>query len=130
MDINKDVKYAKTHEWVRKEGEHYVLGVSDYAQSLLKDIVFIELPSVGTSFEKGDKLADIESVKAVEELRAPMAGEVVEINEELEDNAELVNESPYEDGWFMKIKANDSAEYDDLLSPEDYEKIVEKEGEH
>ena len=91
----------------------------------MKDIVYVELPSEGTTFQKGDKACDIESVKAVEELKSPVTGEIIEVNTELEDSAESINEDPYGEGWFFKIKAANPAEFDDLLSPKDYEKFVE-----
>ncbi len=124
MKLDENAKYSKTHEWARKEDDVIVIGLSDYAQGLLKDIVYVELPSEGTTFQKGDKTADIESVKAVEELKAPIAGEIVAVNSVLEDSAESINEDPYGDGWFMKIKPSNPAEFDELLSPEDYEKYV------
>ncbi|MHA1220273.1 MAG: glycine cleavage system protein GcvH, partial [Candidatus Heimdallarchaeota archaeon] len=104
MKTDENAKYMKTHEWAKKEGDIFVIGITDFAQSLLKDIVYVELPTEGTAFQKGDKAADIESVKAVEELRTPISGEVVEVNSELEDSAESINDDPYGNGWFMKIK--------------------------
>ncbi|RLI67881.1 MAG: glycine cleavage system protein GcvH [Candidatus Gerdarchaeota archaeon] len=124
MKLDKDARYAKTHEWARKEGDLIIVGVSDFAQSLLKDVVYVELPTEGTVFQKGDKAADIESVKAVEELKAPVSGEVVAVNNALEDSAEAINEDPYGEGWFMKIKPSKIEEFDELLSPEEYEKYV------
>ncbi|HUU77159.1 MAG TPA: glycine cleavage system protein GcvH [candidate division Zixibacteria bacterium] len=126
MKIDEKVKYAQSHEWARKESDDvFIVGISDFAQSLLKDIVYVELPSEGTIFQKGDKACDIESVKAVEELKAPLSGEVVAVNEELEDEAESINEDPYGEGWFIKIKASNLAEYDELLTPKEYEKYVD-----
>ncbi|NHJ04306.1 MAG: glycine cleavage system protein GcvH [Candidatus Heimdallarchaeota archaeon] len=126
MKIDENVKYAQSHEWARKESDDvFIIGISDFAQSLLKDIVYVELPSEGTIFQKGDKACDIESVKAVEELKAPLSGEVIAVNEELEDEAESINEDPYGEGWFIKIKATNPTEYDDLLSPKEYEKYVD-----
>lgn len=126
MNFDENAKYAETHEWARKENDDlFIIGISDYAQGLLKDIVYVELPSVGTVFQKGDKACDIESVKAVEELKAPISGEVVEVNEELEDSAEAINEDPYGEGWFLKIKASNPAEFNELMNPKDYEKLVE-----
>ena len=126
MKFDENVKYTQSHEWARKESDDvFIIGISDYAQSLLKDIVYVELPSEGTKFQKGDKACDIESVKAVEELKAPISGEVIAVNEELEDEAESINEDPYGQGWFIKIKAINPEEYEELLSPKDYEKYVE-----
>lgn len=125
MKIDQNVKYAQSHEWVRKESDDvYIVGISDFAQSLLKDIVYVELPSEGTVFNKGDKACDIESVKAVEELKAPISGEVIEVNSELEDSAESINEDPYGEGWFIKIKASNPAEFNELLDSKAYEKYV------
>jgi len=124
MKLDNNARYAKTHEWARKEDDVFVVGVSDFAQSLLKDIVYVELPAPGEVFQKGDKIADIESVKAVEELKAPVSGEVVAVNSALEDSAEAINEDPYGEGWFLKIKPSKPEEFDELLSPEEYEKYV------
>ncbi len=124
MNIDKNAKYMKSHEWAKKEGDLFVIGITDYAQSLLKDIVYVELPTEGTTFQKGDKAADIESVKAVEELKSPLTGEVVEVNTILEDSAESINEDPYGKGWFIKIKPANPAEFDEMLTPEAYEKYL------
>ena len=126
MKIDENAKYAQSHEWIRKESDDiFIVGISDFAQSLMKDIVYVELPSEGTTFQKGDKACDIESVKAVEELKAPVSGEVIAVNGELEDSAESINEDPYGEGWFFKIKASNPEEFDELLTPKDYEKFVE-----
>lgn len=126
MKLDEKAKYAQSHEWIRKESDDtFIVGISDFAQSLLKDIVYVELPSQGTIFQKGDKACDIESVKAVEELKAPLTGEIIEVNEELEDSAESINEDPYGEGWFIKIKAKNPEEFEELMTPEDYEKYVE-----
>ena len=125
MKIDEQAKYTKSHEWVKLESNDiYIIGISDYAQGLLKDIVYVELPTEGTKFQKGDKACDIESVKAVEELKAPLSGEIVEVNSVLEDSAEAINKDPYGEGWFIKIKASNPAEISDLLAPKDYEKYV------
>ncbi len=125
MKIDKNAKYSKTHEWARKEDDNYVIGITDYAQGLLKDIVYVELPSEGQPFQKGDKVADIESVKAVEELKTPLSGEIVAINSVLEDEAEPINEDPFGDGWFVKIKPSNEEEFNELMTPDEYEKYVE-----
>ncbi len=124
MKLDENAKYSKTHEWARKEDDVIVIGISDYAQGLLKDIVYVELPSEGTTFQKGDKTADIESVKAVEELKTPVSGEIVAVNSVLEDSAESINEDPYGEGWFIKIKPSNPADMDELMSPKEYEKYV------
>ena len=125
MKLDEKAKYTKTHEWARLEDDVIVIGISDFAQGLLKDIVYVELPTEGTTFQKGDKTADIESVKAVEELKTPVAGEIVAVNSVLEDSAESINEDPFGEGWFIKIKPSNPAELDELMSPEEYEKYVE-----
>ncbi len=125
MKLDEKAKYTKTHEWARIENDVIVIGISDFAQGLLKDIVYVELPTEGTTFQKGDKTADIESVKAVEELKTPVAGEIVAVNSVLEDSAESINEDPFGKGWFIKIKPSNPAELDELMSPEEYEKYVE-----
>ncbi len=124
MKLDENAKYTKTHEWARKEDDVIVIGISDFAQGLLKDIVYVELPTEGTTFQKGDKTADIESVKAVEELKTPVAGEIVAVNSVLEDSAESINEDPFGEGWFIKIKPSNPAELDELMSPEEYTKYV------
>ncbi len=125
MKLDENAKYTKTHEWARIEDDVIVIGISDFAQGLLKDIVYVELPSEGTTFQKGDKTADIESVKAVEELKTPVAGEIVAVNSVLEDSAESINEDPFGEGWFIKIKPSNPEELDELMSPKEYEKYVE-----
>ncbi|MBD3192660.1 MAG: glycine cleavage system protein GcvH [Candidatus Heimdallarchaeota archaeon] len=127
MKLDPDARYADTHEWAKKDGDLFVVGITDYAQGLLKDIVFVEMPSEGSTFQKGEKVCEIESVKAVAELKMPISGEIVEINEELEDDAEPINDDPYGDGWFFKVKASNPDEFNELLSPEEYEKVVEEE---
>lgn len=126
MKLDEKAKYAQSHEWIRKESDDvFIVGISDFAQGLMKDIVYVELPSEGTTFKKGDKACDIESVKAVEELKAPVSGDVIAVNSNLEDSAEPINDDPYGEGWFIKIKASNPAEFDELLSPEDYQKFVD-----
>ena len=126
MKIDEKAKYSKTHEWARKEKDDiYIIGITDYAQSLLKDIVYVELPSDGTTFKQGDKVADIESVKAVEELKTPLSGSIVAVNSLLEDSAEPINKDHYGKGWFIKIKISNLKEFDKLLSPADYKKFTD-----
>ena len=122
-----DSKYAKSHEYVHMEGEVGTVGITDYAQKELGDVVFVELPQVGTQLEAGDELGSIESVKAVSELFAPVSGEVVEINETLADKPELVNTDPYGDGWMIRIRVSDASELDDLMNAEEYEEYCETE---
>jgi glycine cleavage system H protein len=130
MKTDPKARYAKTHEWAREEDGVYVVGISDYAQSTLSDIVYVELPEVGDEVSKGDEIAVVESVKAAGEVYAPLSGEIVEVNEELEDAPELINTSPFEKGWICKIEAGDEAEWDELLDVDAYEKVVEEEESH
>src|SRR6266576_1592325 len=118
-----DSRYAKSHEYVHPEaeGDVVVIGITDYAQKELGDVVFVELPAVGTELELGDEFGSIESVKAVSELFSPVSGEVVEINEALTEKPELVNTDPYGDGWMIKVKLSAADEVDELMSAEDYE---------
>ena len=122
-----DSKYAKSHEYVHVEGQVGTIGITDYAQKELGDVVFVELPQVGTQLEAGDELGSIESVKAVSELFAPVSGEVVEINETLADKPELVNTDPYGDGWMIRVRMSDATELDDLMNAEEYEEYCETE---
>lgn len=128
MSIPDDLRYTKEHEWVRKDGDLVVVGVTHYAQDQLGDVVFVELPETGTQVKKDETFGTVESVKAVSDLFAPLAGEVAEINESLVDAPEAVNADPYGDAWLVKIKPADAAEYDGLLSPADYAKVVEAAG--
>jgi len=115
------LKFTDTHEWVQDNGDGTVtMGISNQAQELLGDVVFVDLPDVGDEAEAGEAFSLVESVKAASDLYAPVTGEVVEVNEDLEDSPELVNESPYSAGWIVKIKLSDAAELDNLLSSEDY----------
>jgi len=115
-----DVKYTDDHEWARRDGDEIIIGISDYAQDQLGDIVFVELPEVGTGFDRGAEFGTVESVKAVSELYIPVGGEVTAVNETLEDAPELVNTDPYGTGWMIRIKPADPAEYDALSDREAY----------
>ena len=125
-----DNRYAKSHEYVHVEGNTGTIGITDYAQKELGDVVFVELPQVGTELEAGDELGSIESVKAVSELFAPVSGEVVEVNEALNDNPALVNTDPWGDGWMVRIKLADVTEVDELMTAEEYDEYLEKEAGH
>jgi glycine cleavage system H protein len=115
------LKFTESHEWVLDNGDGTItMGISNQAQKLLGDVVFVDLPDIGDETEAGDAFSLVESVKAASDLYAPVTGEVVEINEDLEDSPELVNESPYSAGWIVKIKLSDEAELNNLLSSEDY----------
>ncbi len=120
----KNLKYHREHDWVRLDGDNAVFGITDYAQKTLGDIVFIELPEVGADVTVGTPYAEVESVKAVSDVYAPMSGSVIEINEDIIDAPETLNQSPYEDGWLIKIKMRDSSEADELLSVEEYDAIL------
>ncbi len=122
-----DLKYMKTHEWVRIEGDTATIGITDYAQHQLGDIVYVELPEIGRTLEKDSSAGEIESVKAVGEILMPLSGEIVEINAIITESPESINSSPYGAGWMMKIKVSNSSEITELLSVEDYKKIVEEE---
>ncbi|OQY44758.1 MAG: glycine cleavage system protein H, partial [Anaerolineaceae bacterium 4572_78] len=125
MKFDSSAKYQDSHEWARKENDLIIIGISDYAQDSLSDVVFVELPQVGDTFKKGEEFGTIESVKAANELLIPMSGEVVEINEALEDESELVNEDPFGEGWIIKISPSDSSEWDDLMTLDEYKKSIE-----
>ncbi|HXI11907.1 MAG TPA: glycine cleavage system protein GcvH [Thermoanaerobaculia bacterium] len=127
MTTAEDSRYAKSHEYVHPEGEVATVGISDYAQKELGDVVFVELPQVGTQLDFADELGSIESVKAVSELFSPVSGEVIEVNELLTSKPELVNTDPYGDGWMVKIRMTAQDELDDLMSPEDYEDYTKTE---
>jgi glycine cleavage system H protein len=122
-----DNRYARSHEYVHIEGDVATIGITDYAQKELGDVVFVELPQVGSQLEMGDELGSIESVKAVSELFSPIGGEVVEVNEALADKPELVNTDPYGDGWMIRIKVADATEADELMGAEEYEEYVQTE---
>ena len=125
MKFDPGCKYDKEHEWIRVEGDEGVIGISDYAQDQLSDVVYVELPEVGDSFERGDVFAVVESVKAASDVYVPVGGEVLEINEELEDMPELVNQDPYGEAWFVRIAIADPAELDDLMGADAYKAFVE-----
>jgi len=127
--VDPQAKYAKTHEWVRMEGDIAVIGVSDYAQHLLSDIVYVELPEVGDEMTKGESLGTIESVKAAEDAYAPLSGEVLEVNVDLEDSPEWVNEDPFGKAWLIRIQPSDLSELDDLMDADAYEAFVAEEEE-
>ncbi|AGX06085.1 MULTISPECIES: glycine cleavage system protein GcvH [Bacillus] len=122
--IPKELRYSEEHEWVKVEGEKVRVGITDFAQSELGDIVFVELPEVGDSITVNEPFGSVESVKTVSELYAPISGKVVEINEELNDSPEFVNESPYEKAWMVVVEPADSSEVDKLMTAEQYEEMT------
>jgi len=124
LNLPADLSYSDDHEWVQKTGETVKIGISDYAQDQLGDIVFVEMPEVGDTFSKGDEFGTLESVKAVSEMFVPLSGEVVAVNDALEDAPELINEDPYV-SWIIEIRPTDASEYDQLLSRDDYLKLLQ-----
>ena len=124
MNVPAELKYTKEHEWIRVEGEEAVVGITDYAQSQLGDIVFVECETVGDALEAGVTFGTVEAVKTVSDLYLPVAGEVLEFNEELEGEPELVNKDPYGKGWIVKIKISDETELDGLLNADAYKAII------
>lgn len=124
MNIPKDLRYTKEHEWVKIEGNTAIIGITDHAQHELGDIVFVELPEVGDTVALEQAFGSVESVKTVSELYAPISGSVAAINDELSDSPELVNESPYENAWMIKVELSNLEEVDALLTPEQYEALI------
>jgi len=122
--VPSELKYSKEHEWVKVEGNTVTIGITEYAQGELGDIVFVELPEVDDEINEGDTFGSVESVKTVSELYAPVSGKVVESNEELEDSPEFVNESPYEKAWMVKVELSDESQLDDLLSVDQYKEMI------
>jgi glycine cleavage system H protein len=125
MTVPEELKYARTHEWARTEGDSVIMGISHYAQDQLGEVVYVELPEVGNGVDAGDELGTLESVKAVAEFLSPVAGEVIEVNERLEDEPNLVNEDPYGDGWLVKLSG--SIDDGNLLDATAYQELLERE---
>ncbi|MCV2883440.1 glycine cleavage system protein GcvH [Aestuariibacter sp. AA17] len=126
-NVPSELRYASTHEWVRNEGDGtYTVGITEHAQELLGDMVFVELPEVGSTVSAGDDVAVAESVKAASDVYAPIGGEVVAVNEDLEDSPELVNSDAFGDGWMFRIKADDVSEVEGLLDAEGYESSIDE----
>ncbi len=126
MDFPEDLKYTKEHEWSRIEDTRVVVGITDFAQDELGDVVFVELPEPGTVVEANSTFGVVESVKAVSDLYSPISGTIVEVNTALEDKPELVNEAPYGDGWMIVINASNASEFDQLLSTADYQTYIQE----
>jgi glycine cleavage system H protein len=124
LSVPQDLQYTRSHEWVRTEGDTATVGITDHAQDELGDVVFVELPDEGATFDAGESFGTVESVKAVSDVYAPVGGEVVEVNSSLEDAPEKINDDPYGEGWLVKLRTSGEA---DLLSPEEYEKVAEEE---
>jgi len=126
MKLPEDLLYSEEHEWVKKEGDLVRIGITNFAQDELGDIVFVELPEVGDDIEVDEPFGSVESVKTVSELYAPISGKVIEVNEELEDNPEYVNESPYDKAWMIIVEPSDELEIDELLTNEEYQSFTEE----
>lgn len=124
MDIPTDLKYSKEHEWIKLEGDTAVIGITDYAQNELGDIVFVELPEVGQEAKKMEPFGTIEAVKAVSDLFSPVSGRVVEVNKALEDDPMAINRDAYGEGWMIKVEVSDPSEADELLSADDYQALT------
>ena len=126
LDFPEDLYYTEDHEWARVTGENVTIGISDYAQDQLGDVVFVEMPAPGDQFKKGDEFGTVESVKAVAELYIPIDGEVIRVNQALEDAPELLNQSPYADGWIIEIKPGDVSQLKTILNREAYLKMLKE----
>lgn len=124
MNIPQDLKYTKDHEWVRIEGDVAVIGITDFAQGELGDIVFVEVETEGETLDREETFGSVEAVKTVSDLFMPVSGEVLEFNEEVESNPEIVNEDPYGKGWMVKVQVSDASELDDLLDAAAYQELV------
>ncbi|MFO7796652.1 MAG: glycine cleavage system protein GcvH [Promethearchaeati archaeon] len=120
------LKYSPSHEWILRQNDEAIIGITDYAQDQLGDIVYIEFPEIGDKFNKGDSIAEIESIKAVEEVIIPVSGEIIKINKEINDKPENANQDPYGEGWLVRINILDVGEFENLLSAEDYIELIEK----
>jgi len=127
MDLIPDAKYTESHEWVRRDGEEIVCGITDHAQESLSDIVYVELPDVGDEMEVGDILGVVESVKAASDLFMPMSGQITAVNEALDDSPEIVNQEPFAAGWLIRFRPTEPDQYDGLLDADAYEAFVNKE---
>jgi glycine cleavage system H protein len=127
MNVPKELRYTKDHEWVRVDGDSAVVGITDYAQEKLGSIVFVDLPPAGKSFQKGETLINVDSVKAVAEVYAPLSGEVETLNEQLKDNPEVINQDCYGQGWMIKMKMRNPSELETLLTAPAYEAFIAKE---
>ena len=126
MEFPEDLKYTREHEWARKKGANFVIGITEFAQDQLGDVVFVELPSVGDPVKKGESFGVVESTKAVSELFAPVSWKVVEVNDPLSDAPETINEDPYEEGWMITIQPSDPSELDQLMDAKAYKAFVEE----
>ena len=124
MSVPNNLLYTEDHEWILVDGDEATIGITDYAQGELGDIVLVEAVSAGTHFEKGDSLGSIEAVKATADVYAPLSGEVLDVNSALEDDPQLINHDPFEGGWIVRVRISNKAELDDLMSPDEYDEQV------
>jgi len=124
MEIKPELKYTKDHEWISIDGDNATIGITDYAQGELGDIVFVEIEALGEELEKEEIFGSVEAVKTVSDLFLPVSGEITELNEGLEDNPELINDDPYGEGWIIKMKISNQSELSDLLSADDYKELI------
>jgi len=129
MEFPEDVKYTKEHEWLLVEGNNAIVGITDYAQDRLGDVVYVELPAVGDKMSREDAFGVVESVKAVSDIYAPVSGKVIEVNDDLPDNPHMINEDPYGDGWLIKVEMTDPEEVEELMTAEEYKEYVAEEEE-
>jgi glycine cleavage system H protein len=127
MDFPKELKYHKEHCWVKVDGNRALIGITEYAQDELGDIVYVELPERGADTEKEESFGTVESAKAISELFSPVSGTVVDVNDDLADQPELINDDPYDSGWMIEVEMNDPSDLDNLLSAEEYKKYIEEE---
>jgi glycine cleavage system H protein len=129
MDIPKNLRYTAEHEWIGKEGGIVTIGITDYAQALLGDVVYVEMPEAGARINRGEAFGVVESVKAASDIFAPISGEIVDIHHELDEHPEYINQSPYENGWIVKVKPSNPDEIDGLMDHAGYQEFVQKESE-
>ncbi len=122
-EVREDLKYTKSHDWIKIKDDIAVVGITDHAQAELTDIVFVELPEAGKEVKKGEEICVVESVKSVSEIYAPVSGKIVKVNSKLEDSPEIINESPYDDGWLVELGISDKSEVDSLLDAVEYKKL-------
>ena len=127
MELSPDMRYVESHEWSRWDGDEVICGITDYAQESLSDVVYVELPEIGDVLETGDTFGVVESVKAASDLFMPLGGEITAINEALEDEPEIVNRDPYGEGWMIRFRPSEPAEFETLMDPDDYEALVAEE---
>ncbi len=125
MEIRENLLYSKSHEWIKKLNGNARIGITDYAQDNLTDIVYVELPKIGEEFKKGEVIATLESVKSVAEVYAPFTGKIVSVNEKLNDEPGLINSSPYDDGWIVEMSIENESELEELLTDDEYKKLIE-----